>query len=138
MTNLNLLTILLLTALFVALSFRKIRLPALLGYIVVGIVIGPHILGWLKNKQIIHDIAEFGIVFLMFTIGLEFSFSKLRSLKKVLLGLGGLQVLLTTIPTVGIAVGLGVDMPASIIIGGVVAMSSTAIVLKILTEQTEL
>ena len=138
MSTLSLFTILLVVALGASFIFRTLRLPTLLGYILVGVILGPHLLNWLQDQDFMHAIAEFGIVFLMFTIGLEFSLRKLISMRAVMLGYGGLQVLLSASMTFGIALWLDMSIGASIIVGGIVAMSSTAIVLKQLDEQSEL
>lgn len=118
--------------------FRRMNLPAVIGYLVVGLVVGPHGLAFIKNTHTIHELAEFGVVFLMFTIGLEFSLAKLLSMKRLVLGLGGMQVVLTTFLTVELALYFGADVAAAMVIGGVVAMSSTAIVIKQLNDQLEI
>ena len=77
--------------------FRRLRLPSILAYLLVGVTIGPHGLSWIPHTEDIHFLAEFGVVFLLFTIGLEFSIARLVSMKKEVLALGGAQVVLTTI-----------------------------------------
>lgn len=122
---------------FVAL-FRYLQLPQVLAYLCAGILIGPHGLGWIADTEDTRYLAEFGLVFLMFTIGLEFSLAKLMQMKAIVFGLGGAQVLLT-----GLAFGFavwwlgGVSPEGAIAIGGILAMSSTAIVGKLLVEQLE-
>lgn len=118
--------------------FRLFNLPSILAYLFVGVAIGPHALGLIPNDNSIRALGEFGVVFLLFTLGLEFSLPQLVSLKKEVFALGGAQVAGTTV-----AVGLGAWMagmsPAgAFVLGGVFAMSSTAIVTKQLTEQLEL
>ncbi|AKC69348.1 monovalent cation:proton antiporter family protein [Pandoraea oxalativorans] len=122
--------------------FRMLHLPPMLGYLSVGIVIGPHALGLAADSQRVQYLAEFGVVFLMFSIGIEFSLPKLKSMRRVVLGLGVSQVLGTLL----VAVGLGAlvnlfwsfSWQASVALGGALAMSSTAIVTKMLAERLEL
>ncbi|VVD59916.1 potassium transporter [Pandoraea horticolens] len=122
--------------------FRILHLPPMLGYLSVGIVIGPHALGLAADSQRVQYLAEFGVVFLMFSIGIEFSLPKLKSMRRVVLGLGVSQVL----GTLFVAVGLGAvvnlfwsfSWQASVALGGALAMSSTAIVTKMLAERLEL
>ncbi len=130
--------VLLTTAVILTAVFRRFRLPPVLGYLAVGALVGPYGMGWIPDHEAIREVAEFGVVFLMFTIGLEFSLSKLLAMKRMVLGLGGLQVLFTVLIAIGVAMVMGVDGPSAFVIGGVIAMSSTAIVSKQLTEQVEL
>ncbi len=130
--------ILLASAVLVSTLFRRFNLPPVLGYLIVGLVVGPYGLGWIPDLDSTHQLAEFGVVFLMFTIGLEFSLPKLMAMKRAVLGLGGLQVLLTTLITMGITFVAHAKLGAAVVIGGVVAMSSTAIVSKQLKDQLEL
>lgn len=134
----NSILILLLVAVTVSAVLIRLRLPAIFAYLVVGILVGPHGLAWIPDSKATHEVAEFGIVFLMFTIGLEFSFTRLMSMKKIVFGYGGLQVLLSIIATVLIGFLLGMNAIHSLIIGCIVAMSSTAVVTKQLTDQSEL
>jgi len=130
--------ILLAGSVIVVAVFRRLRLPSVLAYLLVGVTIGPHGLSWIPHTEDIHFLAEFGVVFLLFTIGLEFSMARLASMKKEVLGLGGAQVVLTTICAAAVAWLLGLSLEAAIIVGGVLAMSSTAIVIKQLKDQHEL
>ena len=122
--------------------FRSLNLPPILGYLTVGIVVGPHALGLAPDSERAQNLAEFGVVFLMFSIGLEFSLAKLRAMRKLVFGLGLLQV----IGTVGVSVLVGflfqrwmhVTWQGSIALGGALAMSSTAIVSKMLAERLEI
>ena len=122
--------------------FRSLNLPPMLGYLTVGIVVGPHALGLAPNAERAQNLAEFGVVFLMFSIGLEFSLAKLRAMRTLVFGLGLLQVL----GTVGVSVLVGslvehwmhVTWQGSIALGGALAMSSTAIVSKMLAERLEI
>ena len=118
--------------------FHRLRLPAILAYLCAGMLVGPHGGGWISNSEDIHLLAEFGVVFLMFTVGLEFSLSKVVAMRREVLGLGGIQVLLTMGLGALVAWALGMDLAGSIVAGGVVALSSTAIVVRQLAEQVEL
>ncbi len=126
------------TALIVSVVFRHFKLSVILGYLVVGTLVGPHILGLVPNSHYIDTLAEFGIVFLMFTVGLEFSLAKLISLRMAVIVVGGLQVLLCITITSLVGMLLNMTLTASLIIGCIVAMSSTALVIKQLNEQREL
>ena len=127
-------------------AFRRLHLPPMLGYLAVGTLIGPHGLGWAEDNATTHTLAEFGVVFLMFSIGLEFSLPKLISMRRTVFGLGMAQVLLTIAATM--LVGwlcatllprlLDISWRAAFALGGALAMSSTAIVSKLLTERLEL
>lgn len=126
------------TVLAVTVLFRRLRLSIILGYLVVGAMVGPHALGLAHNSQFAQDLAEFGIVFLMFTVGLEFSLPKLFALRKAVFIIGGLQVLLTITFTALVGLFLGMSKLSAVAVGSIVAMSSTAIVVKQLNDQSEL
>jgi len=130
--------VLLAAAVLVVVIFRSLRLPPLLGYLIVGAAIGPHALGWITTTDEVRDMAEIGVVFLMFSIGLEFSLSRLRTMRRIVFGLGGAQVLVTLLLVFGVASALGVSWQGGIILGGALAMSSTAILAKLLAERFEL
>lgn len=130
--------ILLGSAVVVVALFRVLRLPPLLAYIFVGVTIGPHGQGWLPASAQTHSLAEFGVVFLMFTIGLEFSLRQLKAMQRLVFGLGAAQVLLTTLVVLGMVMAWGLDWRVGLALGGVIAMSSTAIVSKLLAERVEL
>ncbi|QNA87668.1 potassium transporter [Massilia sp. Dwa41.01b] len=125
--------------------FRSLHLPPMLGYLAVGVLIGPHALGLAAETGATHALAEFGVVFLMFSIGLEFSLSQLRAMRRIVFGLGLAQVVLTIVAAMLGAIafsiwapGLHVGWQAAFALGGALAMSSTAIVVKLLTERLEL
>ncbi len=136
--TLQLVLILLSVAVLVVVLCRLWNLPVILGYLTVGIAIGPHALGWIPDTQQARHLAEFGVVFLMFSIGLEFSLVKLRSMKNIVFGFGGAQLLLTLAAVAFTAILSGLDWRSGVALGGVLAMSSTAIVSKILVERAEL
>ncbi len=114
---------------------RRLHLPAIIGYLSVGVAVGPGGLGWVPSIEDLNHLAEFGIVFLMFTLGLEFSIPRLLANKRMLLGVGGMQVLICTIAATFIARISGLNLIQSVLIGGALALSSTAVVIKQLTEQ---
>ncbi len=118
--------------------FRALRLPAMLAYFVVGVLFGPFALNLLPSTETGRHVAEFGIVFLMFSIGLEFSLPKLYAMRKTLFGLGGAQVFITLGVTMLLSWLVGLSLPTAFIIGGALTMSSTAIVSKILIERVDL
>ncbi len=141
------LTLLLLgSAVLGVVAFRMMHLPPMLGYLAVGILIGPHSLGLADNSETTQHLAEFGVVFLMFSIGLEFSLSQLMAMRRIVFGLGMAQVLLTIAATMLFGWVISTQLPApfrlnwqaSFALGGALAMSSTAIVVKMLTERLEL
>jgi len=131
--------ILLLVAAVIAVAlFRRINLPPILAYLFVGLALGPHALGWIDAAEETHLLGEIGIAFLLFAIGLEFSLPQFWAMRRTLLGLGGTQVLGGTVSGALIAWLIGIHWEAALIVGGALAMSSTAIVVKQLTDQLEL
>ncbi|MBK9161838.1 MAG: cation:proton antiporter [Nitrosomonadales bacterium] len=136
--SLSLVLILLATAVNVVVLCRILHLPVMLGYLAVGILIGPHAMAWIPDAPGTRHLAEFGVVFLMFSIGLEFSLTRLRAMKRTVFGLGGAQVVMTMLAVMAVAALFGLDWRAGLALGGVLAMSSTAIVSKMLVERAEL
>jgi len=135
---LNDILILFTAAVVVVVLFLRLRLPPILGYLSVGVLMGPYGLGLIADTGHTRAFAEFGVVFLLFTIGLEFSLPLLIRMKGAVLGLGGSQVVLSTAITAAVASYLGLSLENAVVLGGVVAMSSTALVTKQLREQVEL
>jgi monovalent cation:H+ antiporter-2, CPA2 family len=143
---LELTLILLTSAVLGVVAFRMLHLPPMLAYLAVGIALGPFGWGLASQNQTTHTLAEFGVVFLMFSIGLEFSLPKLNSMRRTVFGLGMAQVLLTILSTMLFGWLMAQFLPqlidiswrASFALGGALAMSSTAIVSKMLTERMEL
>ena len=117
--------------------FRRLRLPPIVGYLAVGMLLGPQALN-LASEAIAPVLAEFGVVFLVFTLGLEFSLPRMIAMRREALGVGGAQVVLTTAAVAAVIWGLGQPPLIAILIGGALAMSSTAIVIRQLGEQAEL
>jgi len=119
-------------------AFRRLGLPAVLGYLLVGVLVGPHVLHWLPDTGLTRLLAELGVVFLLFTVGLEFSLPELLAQRAGVLVLALLQVILTAALGAGAAMASGLPAGTAVVVGGAVAMSSTAIVVRQLGEQLEL
>ncbi|MGR7921328.1 cation:proton antiporter domain-containing protein [Zobellella sp. An-6] len=119
------------------LVFQRLRIPPSLGYLLVGVLLGSHTAGPVLEEHYIKLIAEFGIVFLLFTIGLSFSLSQIYALRHLILGLGTAQVALTTAVVALLLWAMGMPGIAAFVIGAVFAQSSTTIISKQLTEQGE-
>jgi CPA2 family monovalent cation:H+ antiporter-2 len=127
--------VLLFASVGIIIVFKQLGLSPVLGYLVAGALIGPHGFKILENAETAHSIAELGIVFLLFAIGLELTFEKIQAMKKYVLGFGSLQVILTTITLSYITYLLfGIKIEIAIIIGSALALSSTAIVLQVINE----
>ncbi len=120
--SLQLVLILLLAAVLVVIVFRLLKLPALLGFLLVGVAIGPRGLGLIPDTESTRGLAEFGVVFLMFSIGLEFSLARLVTMRRIVFGLGASQVALTLAIVVAAALAAGADWRAGLVLGGAVAM----------------
>jgi monovalent cation:H+ antiporter-2, CPA2 family len=152
-SGLSIILTLLATAVLVVVGFRKLNLPPLLGYLAAGLLLGSSVLNVVKAGESLQALAEFGVVFLMFSIGLEFSLPKLFAMRRAVFLIGGTQVALALIACVLIAVAVqawtahglpsptilqGLDWKTGVVLGGALAMSSTAIVVKTLTEHMQL
>jgi CPA2 family monovalent cation:H+ antiporter-2 len=123
---------------FVNYLFTKIKIPTILGYMLTGIIVGPHILGIISSPEEIELIAEIGVIMLLFTIGIEFSLNHLLKIRKIVFLGGFLQFIFTVIVFLFISRGYNVDWKGALFIGFLSALSSTAVVLKILQERSEL
>ncbi len=132
------LLLLLLIAVGAAALFLRFRLPAVLGYIVVGIASGPSAFALVQDLEAIRSVAELGVVLLLFTIGLEMSLPALARIRGALLGLGGAEVVIAATVSYFAARAMEISIAGSVVMGGVVAMSSTALVTKQLSDQLEL
>lgn len=117
---------------------RSFRLPAVFAYLLIGIAVGPHALGWVPDTQQTRYLAEFGVVFLMFSVGLEFSLPQLKAMRTVVFGLGLAQVAVTMLLVMLVGILSGLHWKHALLIGGILAMSSTAIVSKLLVEKLQL
>ena len=149
-TTLELILLYLVAAVAGVVACRTLKLPPMLGYLVVGVLIGPHALAFAQDSASVQYLAEFGVVFLMFVIGLEFNLPKLRSMRTLVFGLGMSQVVLTMVGTLAghfLLVWLWstfatrpwqMGWQGAVVLGGAMAMSSTAIVAKLLAERLEL
>lgn len=137
-SSLHLILILLAVAVGVVVLCRILKLPVMLGYLVVGITIGPHVLGWIPDAPETRHLAEFGVVFLMFSIGLEFSLARLRAMQRLVFGLGMAQVAGTMLLVMLSSLVFELNWRTGLALGGILAMSSTAIVSKMLVERAEL
>jgi CPA2 family monovalent cation:H+ antiporter-2 len=130
--------ILLASAVLVVVLFRQLSMPAILGYLIVGAIVGPHALALVPATESQSYLAEFGVVFLMFSVGLEFSLPQLMAMRRTVFGFGGAQV--AVILAIGVAGSLAVSLTwrEGLVVGGVLAMSSTAIISKMLSERMQL
>lgn len=135
---LTLVLILLASAVLMVVLFRTLNLPSILGYLLVGIVIGPHALNVGADGEGARHLAEFGVVFLMFSIGLEFSLARLYRMKKLVFGLGLAQVLGTMLVATLLIWLVGLPWYSGFALGGALCMSSTAVLSKLLAERLEL
>ena len=116
---------------------QRFGLGSVLGYLIAGVVIGPFAIGVLgTDRQDVLHFAEFGVVMMLFVIGLELEPVLLWRLRHLILGLGGLQVVVTGVVVAAIAIGIGVPVRAAIAIGFTLSLSSTAIVLQTLNERS--
>ncbi len=113
----------------------RFRVGSVLGYLIVGVIIGPFVLGLITDAQKVMHFAEFGVVMMLFLIGLELEPAMLWRIRKAIIGLGGLQVLLTSIVFTLVGVALGYSWQASMAIAMALALSSTALVLQLLNEK---
>lgn len=140
MEALSLLTVLILIAatVFTLAATRRLHLPPVFGYVLVGAFLGPAALAVVPDLDQVRLLAEFGVAFLLFTLGLDFSIPRLRSLGLSLVVLGSLQVVLTTLAVVAGAWLLGSPPGVALLLGGAVAMSSTAVMAPQLAAQGEL
>jgi monovalent cation:H+ antiporter-2, CPA2 family len=129
--------IVLAVALAVTLVFGRLRLPVLVALFVAGALVGPHSFGLIKESENVESLAEIGVIFLLFTLGLEFSFRRLMRLAGPILVGGPVQVIITGGIGAGVALAFGAPGAQAIFLGMLVALSSTAVVLKTLSERGE-
>lgn len=130
--------ILLVVSIIVISVFRRFHMPSIIGFLGAGMITGPYGMGWVLSVEDLHLLSEFGVVFLLFTIGLEFSLSRLWAMRHSVLFIGGGQVFVTVGLITALAMSLGYSWEVAFVVAGALAMSSTAIVIKQLTEQVEL
>ena len=139
---LGIIVVLLVVSVGTVAAARALKLPPLVGYLVVGLLLGPHALALAPDTDVTRWLAEIGVVFLMFSIGLEFSLPKLRAMRSLVFGLGGLQIGFTVLAVVA-AVLLtqdlhGMGWQAGVALGGAMAMSSTAMVMRLASDRGEI
>lgn len=130
--------VLLAAAVVVVVLCRMLRLPPILGYLVVGTAVGPYGMQWIPDNETTRFLGEFGIVFLLFSIGLEFSLPQLKAMRRAVFGLGSAQVAITTSVALAMFYFLFDHWQTGLVLGAVFAMSSTAIASKMLAERGEL
>ena len=118
--------------------FTKIKVPTILGYLLTGIIVGPSLLGVINTRDEIELMAEIGVVMLLFTIGIEFSLNHLLKIRRIVFLGGFLQLLFTVVVFMLVSVEYNIDWRGALFIGFLSALSSTAVVLKILQERSEL
>lgn len=124
------LLIILASSLVVIALFRRLRLPPVLGYLCAGLMVGPTALNWVNDSEELPDLAELGVVFLLFSLGLEFSLSKMLALRQVVFGLGSLQVVASGALLGAVLLMFGMSASSALLLGAGLALSSTAIVSK--------
>ncbi|MEW6571805.1 MAG: cation:proton antiporter [Nitrospirota bacterium] len=131
------LEIILIASALVVLILHRVKVPSLVGFLLAGVIIGPHGIGVIRNTHSVELLAEVGVILLLFTIGIEFSMAKLVRIKKAVMGGGGAQVLLTIALSALVAYLFIDDVGMSVFVSFLIALSSTAIVLKMLSESGE-
>ena len=127
--------LLLLVGILAITLMRPLGLTPIVGYLAAGLIIGPHALGLVPDSETTHLLAELGVVFLLFDIGLHFSLQRIWDARRDILGLGPLQILLCGLAFGAIALAFGFGAHAAIILGGTLALSSTAVVVQTLAER---
>jgi len=127
--------LLLSAALLLGTAAERLKQHAIVGYLIAGALVGPHVFGWVAGRGEVETIAELGVAMLLFSIGLEFSFTRLIGLGRVALLGGALQVTLTAVVAAVVAALFGVGGKSAVVIGLIVSLSSTACVLRLLMDQ---
>ncbi len=130
--------ILLIFAVVLVAIFRRLGQPVILAYLFAGMLLGPHGVAIVTGQAMMQTIGELGIVFLMFSLGLEFSLPRLLAMRKLVLGVGSLQVLLTSLLFFGLGWWWGLSLAQALVVSGTLALSSTAVVIKQLGELKQL
>jgi CPA2 family monovalent cation:H+ antiporter-2 len=136
-SSLLIVVVLLATTVVLVGLLKWLRLPAIFAYLLTGVLLGPHALALVPDLERTRQLAEFGVVFLMFSIGLEFSPAQFMAMRRLVFGMGSLQVLASLLLFLAIATFLGLGWRSGIIVGGILAMSSTAMVARVLSEKME-
>ncbi|MEQ8817147.1 MAG: monovalent cation:proton antiporter-2 (CPA2) family protein [Thalassobaculum sp.] len=125
-------------AVLVAPLLRRLKFSLVLGYLAAGAVIGPHALGMVDDVEETRELADIGVVFLLFSIGLELSFERLKVMRRLVFGLGAAQVVVTGLLVAGAVIALGYGPATSAVVGAALALSSTAFVLQLMNESGEM
>ncbi len=118
--------------------FRWFKSSSVLGYLAAGVLVGPHALGLIENPDSVLLLADLGVIFLLFTIGLELSIERLKLMRRYVFGLGALQVAVTAVLIGGVVLSLGQPMEVALVVGSGLALSSTAFVIQMLAERGEM
>lgn len=118
--------------------FQRLKSSLILGYLAAGLIIGPHVFGFVRNESVTRALAELGVIFLLFTIGLELTFDRLRVIRRYIFGLGTVQVVVTGAIIGLLAAAAAITTQNAIVIGGALALSSTAVVMQLLSERGEI
>lgn len=118
--------------------FQRLKSSLILGYLAAGLIIGPHVFGLVRNETVTRALAELGVIFLLFTIGLELTFDRLRVIRRYIFGLGTVQVVVTGAIIGLLAAAAAITTQNAIVIGGALALSSTAVVMQLLSERGEI
>jgi len=122
----------------VAVTFHRLRLPPIVGFLVAGVLVGPNLIGLVHHEEMVRQLAEVGIVVLMFAVGLEVPFGQIARLRRTIVLGGGIQVLGTVVATAAVALLFGMSWQASVLLGFLLSMSSTAATTKMIVDQGEL
>ena len=122
----------------VAVTFHRFRLPPIVGFLVAGVLVGPNAIGLVQQREMVEHLAEVGVVVLLFAVGLEVPLGQIARLKRTILVGGGVQIVGTVLATAGLTVALGLSWHAGLLLGFLVALSSTAAATKLLVDQGEL
>ena len=125
-------------AVAIILLFRRLKLPGVIGFILAGMLAGPHVLGWVDEVERVQELAEFGMIFLLFVIGMGFSLKELSSIGLTVFVGGSLQAAFTICIVTGLGHTFGLPLPQALFMGFLVTLSSTAIVLRVLQERGKL
>ncbi|MGC8466723.1 MAG: cation:proton antiporter [Acidithiobacillus sp.] len=136
-SSLLIVVVLLATTVVLVGLLKWLRLPAIFAYLLTGVLLGPHALAVVPDLERTRQLAEFGVVFLMFSIGLEFSPAQFITMRRLVFGMGSLQVLASLAAFLGMAAVLGLGWRSGVVVGGILAMSSTAMVARVLAEKME-
>ncbi|MBP7120940.1 MAG: cation:proton antiporter, partial [Methanolinea sp.] len=132
------LMVILILSLLVLFVCNYLKIPLIIGYILSGVLVGPFVLGFVGSTQIIELVAEIGVIFLLFTIGIQYSLKSLFEAKKLVVLGGALQMVITTLCVMALALLFGTPANVAVFLGLLVSLSSTAIVMKVLQERGEL